>query len=136
MDLFLWSLGLLVGPPVAVFYVVYPRIIDDAAWYGTFSEYLYLYMFPPFFFGLGVASGLEVFERLGAPWPHWLELTLVTPAVCGMFVGFIATLGVPMPPFLTPKWVRERRKEDREYKRQIKAARREERRRRRADTRA
>lgn len=135
MELFLWSLGLLLGPPIAVFYVVYPRIINDAPWYGTFSEYMNLYMYPPFFYCVGVASGLQVFERLGAPWPYWLEMTLVVPGGVGLFVGFAAAMGVPMPRFLTPKWVRERRKQDREYKRQVKAERKAERRRRRAASR-
>lgn len=132
MDLILWILGLLVGPPLAVFFVVYPRMIDDAPWYGTFTESLYLYCFPPFFFVVGVASGLEVFERLGVPWPYWLEQLLVGPGVLALFVGVLGTLGIPMPPFLTPKWIRERRKQDRQERRRRRSERREERRRRRA----
>lgn len=123
MELFLWCLGLLVGPPVALFYLVYPRLISDAPWYGTFSEYMNLYMYPPFFYSMGIVSGMEVFERLGAPWPYWLSMTLTLPGIVGMFVGFIAAMGVPMPPFMTPKWVRERRKADREFKRRLKAVR-------------
>ncbi|GHD06110.1 hypothetical protein GCM10008096_15690 [Zhihengliuella salsuginis] len=38
-------------------------------------------------------------------------------------VRFIAMLGVPMPPFLTPKWVRDRRMADREVKRRRRAER-------------
>ncbi|GAA3280492.1 hypothetical protein [Nesterenkonia halobia] len=132
LEIILKLICMIVFFPLSVWFVIYPRIIDDARWYGTFSEYLYLYCFPAFFFFAGVSCGITSFEAMGMPWPDWLAYGTAVPATLLLFIGCIATLGVPMPPFLTPKWVRERRKEDREYKRQVKAERKAERRRRRA----
>lgn len=128
MHTIFWVIGMLVLPVLSVFFVVYPRRIKDAPWYGHGTESLYLYLFPPGFMFLGVACAAEVFERMGAPWPFWLEAVTIVPALLLTLVGFLGMMGVPMPGPLTPKWVRERRKKDRQAKRRRREQRRERRR--------
>lgn len=122
MSFVLWFIAMLVCPFVTAWYVIYPRLITDAHWYGWFSERLYLYGFPPFFGLASVVSASKVFEAWGFSWPEWLEMWTIGPLTFLMICGFFATLGVPVPPFLTPRWVRERRKQDREERRRRREA--------------
>lgn len=122
MSFVLWFIAMLVCPIVTAWYVIYPRLITDAHWYGWFSERLYLYGFPPFFGLASVVSASKVFEAWGFSWPEWLEMWTIGPLTFLMICGFFATLGVPVPPFLTPRWVRERRKQDREERRRRREA--------------
>ncbi|GAA3284255.1 hypothetical protein [Nesterenkonia halobia] len=117
MSFALWFVAMLVCPVVTVWFVVYPRLIRDALWYGWISERLYLYAFPPFFGLASVVSASKVFEAWGIPWPEWLEMWTIGPMGFLMIYGGFAVLGLPVPPFLTPKWVRERRSQDREERR-------------------
>lgn len=122
MSFVLWFAAMLVCPVVTMWYIVYPRMITDAHWYGWFSERLYLYGFPPFFGLASVVSASKVFEAWGLTWPEWLEMWTIGPLGFLMVCGCFATLGLPVPPFLTPKWVRERRKQDREERRRRREA--------------
>ncbi|GAB3179869.1 hypothetical protein GCM10027060_08430 [Nesterenkonia halophila] len=117
MSFALWFIGLLVCPVLTVWFVVYPRLINDAHWYGWFSERLYLYGLPPFFAMASVACAYRVSDVWGISWPTWLEQVTMGTTGFLMLCGFFATLGVPVLPFLTPKWVRERRSQDREERR-------------------
>lgn len=117
MSFVLWFLGLLVCPVVALWFVIYPRLITDAHWYGWISERLYLYCFPTFFAAGAVVSAQKVFDMWGTPWPE--EFAQPVLAIAGFLAlyGAFSVFGLPVPPFLTPKWVRERRKQDREERR-------------------
>ncbi|GHD06115.1 hypothetical protein [Zhihengliuella salsuginis] len=123
MSILLAIVGGILFPLLSAHYIVHPRRITDASWYGHFSEYTNLYLFPPGFALLASVCWAYVADSWG------LDNIFTVLSVVAMFwvaltaLGFIAMLGVPMPPFMTPKWVRERRKADREAKRQRRAER-------------
>lgn len=113
----LWAITSAVCLGLATWFIVYPRIINDAAWYGFFSERMYLYAFPPFFAAAAFYSMREASREFGLMWADWFSQGTVGVTGLLMIVGLLAALGMPVPPFLTPKWVRERRKLDREERR-------------------
>lgn len=119
------GLGLLA---VAVGFVVYTRSINDAAWYGHYTETAYCYIFPGLFPLAGAGAIVAGFDRLGLPLPDWLASLLILPTFPLVLLGFLGAFGVPLPGFLTPRWIRERRRRDRQERRAARRARREARR--------
>lgn len=124
---------MLICLPLGVWMYIWPRRITWAGWYGTMNEAIYLYMYPPFFMALGSAGAYASFEAVGLPWPNWLGALLIFPFIFLLFLGVLAFIGLPMPPFLTPRWVREQRKRDRQVRRRRREKKRAERARKRAE---
>lgn len=116
-----WILVAIVFFILSVLFVVYPRRIRDAHWYGTLTEPLYLYLLPPglMLFSLGSASAAADAMGVESSVPVVGTLGLVL-MVC-IFVGFLAFMGVPMPRFLMPKWVYDRKVKDRAERRKVRA---------------
>ncbi|MCO1337445.1 hypothetical protein BJH93_00810 [Kocuria polaris] len=113
-----WALLSIMLVALTAHYIAHPRKISDAHWYGSFTEYIYLYIFPPTFAFMGTYTLAEFFNSLGLNSVRDFFYLASIPVTAIWFVGFFAMLGVPMPPFMTPKWIRDRRKADREAKRQ------------------
>lgn len=122
MEIVWWLLATLASSVLAIWFVVYPRIISDATWYGFFSERMYLYAFPPFFAAAAFYSMREASRTFGLPWADWFAQTTIGVTGLLMILGLLAALGMPVPPLLTPKWVRERRKQDRDERRRRREA--------------
>lgn len=114
------TLGMIIFPIMSVYFVVETRQRVNAPWYGTVSERLYLYVFPPGFMLFGTGCAIEAFDRYGAPWPDWLAGGLALPLVILTLLGLMGMV-IPYPGFVTPKWVRERRQKDRDAKKQRRA---------------
>lgn len=115
--MFWWIFGALVFPALSVVFVVYPRRVEDADWYGNFTESLYLYLFPPGLMLLGWASSIGTLERFGVVMPVWLGAGVGAPLVLLTVLAMLPMMGMPVPGFLTPRWVRERRRREKPEKR-------------------
>ncbi|GAA1115288.1 hypothetical protein [Nesterenkonia jeotgali] len=111
--LILWILGAIVFFSASVFFFVYPRRIRDAHWYGTLTEPLYLYLLPPGLMLFSLGSATAAADAMRVELPVSVVGTLGILLVASVFVGFLAFMGVPMPRFLMPKWVYERKVKDR-----------------------
>lgn len=114
---FWWVLGALSFPVLSILFVVYPRRISNADWYGHFTEDLYLYLFPPTFMFAGWVCFVVSLERMGLEVPVLVQGVVAIPLLVLSLVGLVAVMGVPMPGFLTPRWVRERRRREKQEKR-------------------
>lgn len=121
MEAALWLVGSLILFGVGIYYVVVPRLISGAPWYGTFMEPVNLYVMP-------VAGGLIGFgllvgglEKIGIAVPEEIVGVLGIPLVIAAFPAFAAFMGMPMPGFLMPKWVRERKRAECDARRRRRA---------------
>ncbi len=115
MSLLFWAALTIVAGLISYHYLFKVRMQQDADWYGTFWESANLYVIPlatPMFF-IGGIYGFVL--ELGAD-EDVVNPILAIPMLLSVLVGAIGILGgigVPLPWPLVPKWVIERRKQDR-----------------------
>ena len=106
-------LMILGGAGFGVFFLWYVRVKVDAWWYGTFTGDLYVYLAPPF--GM-LAAAVGVFELLQEVGVEPSRVLFGVPAlmVVAWFMISVVTvlLGLPKIPFLLPRWMRERRRDE------------------------
>jgi len=116
-DLMLENVALLVAIPilvgVGIYFIVHPRRISDAWWYGSMHEPVNLYVIPPVCFLFSFAMLARLLESFDREVPVVLTLIVFPPSMFVLILGIFAFLGMPMPRFLMPKWIRERKAQER-----------------------
>ncbi|MGO1440783.1 MAG: hypothetical protein ACTHVY_11910 [Brevibacterium yomogidense] len=91
----------------------YPAYWVGESWYGTWTSRVFLYLIPSFaVLGLLVAAQ-SMLTALGVPLPGEVFDPLAVGLFVLLLVGFLGTLGVPLPAPWAPRWMRRRRREDR-----------------------
>lgn len=102
---------------IALYFIVKPRIIRDAWWYGTLHEPVNLYIIPPVCVIGSLVMITSVVEDVTSGIPGLLAILAILVGVPSMLLlglGIFAYAGMPMPRFLMPKWVYERKVRDRD----------------------
>lgn len=106
-------LMILGGAPLGAFFLWYTRVKVDAWWYGTLTGDLYVYLMPPA--GM-LAATVGIFELLQEIGVETTSVFFGVPffLVLAWFMLSVVTvlLGLPKIPFLLPRWMRERRREE------------------------
>lgn len=101
------------GVAFGVFFLWYTRVKVDAWWYGTFTGDLYVYLAPPFGFAAAVAGLFNLFQEMDVELSRIIfGVPFLTVLAWFMVSVFTVMLGLPKIPFLLPKWMRERRREE------------------------
>lgn len=102
---------------VGIYFIIKPRRISDAWWYGSMHEPVNLYVIPPVCFLFSFAMLARLLGSFDREVPVVLTLIVFPPSMLMLILGILAVMGMPMPRFLMPKWVHERKVQDRAERR-------------------
>lgn len=112
-------LMILGGAGFGAFFLWYTRVKVDAWWYGTFTGDLYVYLAPPFGMLAATVGIFELLQEVGIE-PSRVFFGVPALVVLAWFMLSVLTvlLGLPKIPFLLPRWMRERRREEKRLARE------------------
>lgn len=91
----------------------YPARWVGASWYGTWTSRVFLYLIPSFALLCLLVAAQSMLTALSAPLPGAVFDPLAIVLFVLLLVGILGTLGVPIPAPWAPRWMRQRRREDR-----------------------
>lgn len=117
----LWLIAALVLLGLTLYAVIHPRRINDASWYGSLLESVNLYILPATYLLFTHAAFSLFLESVGQTMPVLVTGVVLAIALPLFFLGMLAFMGMPMPRFLMPKWVHERKVQDRRERRRRRA---------------
>lgn len=107
------------GAGFAVFFLWYTRVKVDAWWYGTFTGDLYVYLAPPFGIAAATVGVFELLQDIGVETTSvFFAVPFFVVLVWFMLSVVTVLLGLPKIPFLLPRWMRERRREEKRLARE------------------
>lgn len=125
METVLWALAALIFLPLGVRRTIRPRRVDEGPWRASLSQFADIYFLPPGYLVFGVVGVFMVLENIGLGLPELLQGIILMPLLIWLVVGFFGFMGVPMPPFMSPRWVRDGRRQLREQRRRRRQQRRQ-----------
>lgn len=112
-------LMILGGLALGIFFLWYTRVKVDAWWYGTFTGDLYVYLVPPVGFAAATAGVINLFQEIGSEPPQGIFAVPVLVVLAWFMLSVLTVLlGLPKIPFLLPRWMRERRREEKRLARE------------------
>ncbi|TLP92225.1 hypothetical protein FEF26_14995 [Nesterenkonia salmonea] len=107
------------GAAIGIFFLWYTRVKVDAWWYGTLTGDIYVHLVPAAGMLTAIVGVFELLQELGVE-PSRVFFGVPFLLVLAWFMISVVTVlfALPKIPFLLPRWIRERRREEKRLARE------------------